>query len=173
MKGGFRSQELDGCELMLGFRQVWAARECNTLRTVLCVLSLTMTDADGMMDEMRSIGPLTVPLLARCLGLQVREEIYSSCYMELARLRSLDIRNTHPLLDPDPRRNLPTSSRVPIGRVVVQSGPSRVVTQSGDNYSAGRYPDVPSSLAYILYTLYPLSINPVLPTYLLFLVITS
>ena len=89
MKGGFRSQELDGCELTLGFRQVWAARECNTLRTVLCVLSLMMTDADGMMDEMRSMGPLMVPLYARCRGLQVKKEIYSGCYMELGRLRSL------------------------------------------------------------------------------------
>ena len=48
MKGGFRSQERDGCELTLGFRQVRAARECNTLRRVLCVLSLTMNDVDGM-----------------------------------------------------------------------------------------------------------------------------
>ena len=119
MKRGFRSQELDGCELTLGFRQVWDARECNTLRTVLCVLSLTMTDADGMMDEMRSMGPLMVPLYARCRGLQVREDIYSGCYMESGRLRSLDIRNTYPRLDPDPRRNLPTSSRVPVRRVVV------------------------------------------------------
>ena len=35
---GFRSQELDGCELMIGFRQVRAAREPNTLRPMLCVL---------------------------------------------------------------------------------------------------------------------------------------
>ena len=48
MKRGFQSQELDGYELTLGFRQVQAARECNTLRPVLCVLSLTMNDADGM-----------------------------------------------------------------------------------------------------------------------------
>ena len=65
--------------------------------------------------------------------------------MELGRLRSLDIRNTHPRLDPDPWRNLPTSSRVLVRRVVVQSDPGRVGTQSGDNYSAGRYPDVPPS----------------------------
>ena len=65
--------------------------------------------------------------------------------MELGRLRSLDIRNPYPRLDPDPWRNLPTSSRVPVRRVVVQSGPSRVGTQSGDNYSVGRYPDVPPS----------------------------
>ena len=65
--------------------------------------------------------------------------------MESDRLRSLDIRNPYPRLDPDPRRNLPTSGRVPVHRVVVQSGPSRVGTQSGDNYSVGRYPDVPPS----------------------------
>ena len=39
------------------------------------------------------------------------------------------------------------SSRVPVYQVVVRSVPSRVGTQSGDNYSAGRYPDVPPSLA--------------------------
>ena len=39
------------------------------------------------------------------------------------------------------------SSRVPVRRVVVQSGLGRVGTQSGDNYSAGRYPDVPPSSA--------------------------
>src|SRR6185369_17186123 len=50
-------------------------------------------------------------------------------------------------LDPDPRRNLPTSSRVPVRRAVVHSGPGQVGTQSGDNYSAGRYPDVPPSSA--------------------------
>ena len=38
MKGGFQSQELDGCEMTLGFRQVQAAREHNTLRHVFCVL---------------------------------------------------------------------------------------------------------------------------------------
>ena len=38
VKGVFRSQELDGCEMTLGFRQVRAAREHNTLRPVLCVL---------------------------------------------------------------------------------------------------------------------------------------
>ena len=37
VKGAFRSQELDGCEMMLGFRQVWGARERNTLRPVLCI----------------------------------------------------------------------------------------------------------------------------------------
>ena len=37
MKRGFRSQELDGCELTLGFRQVRAARVRNTLRPVLCI----------------------------------------------------------------------------------------------------------------------------------------
>jgi len=67
--------------------------------------------------------------------------------MESGQLRSLDIRNPYPRLDPDPRRNLPTSSRVPVRRVVVQSGPSRVGTQSGDNYSVGRYPDIPPSAA--------------------------
>ena len=51
MKGGFRSQELDGCEMTLGFRQVRAARERNTLRSVLCVLSFTMKGVDGMMYE--------------------------------------------------------------------------------------------------------------------------
>ena len=35
---GFWSQEPDGCEMTLGFRQVRAAREHNTLRHVLCVL---------------------------------------------------------------------------------------------------------------------------------------
>ena len=80
-----------------------------------------MTDADGMMDEMRSMGPLMVPLYARCRGLQVKKEIYSGCYMESGRLRSLDIWNTNPRLDPNPRRNLPTSSRVPVRQVVVQS----------------------------------------------------
>ena len=50
MKGGFRSQELDGCEMTLGFRQVRAARERNTLRPVLYVLSLTMKGVDGMID---------------------------------------------------------------------------------------------------------------------------
>ena len=64
---------------------------------------------------------------------------------ESGRFRSLDIQNTYPRLDPDPRRNLPTSSRVPVCRVVVQSGPGRVGTQSGDNYSARRYPDIPPS----------------------------
>ena len=49
MKRGFRSQELDGCEMTLGFRQVRAARERNTLRPVLCVLSFTMKGVDGMM----------------------------------------------------------------------------------------------------------------------------
>ena len=92
------------------------------------------------------MGTLMVPLYARCRGLQVNKEIYSGCYMESGQLRSLDIRNTYPHLDPDPRKNLPMSSRVPVRRVVVQSGPDRVGTQSGDNYSAGRYPDVlPSS----------------------------
>ena len=52
--------------------------------------------------------------------LQVREDIYSGCYMESGRLRSLDIRNPYLCLDPDPQRNLPTSSRVPVRRVVVQ-----------------------------------------------------
>ena len=37
-EGGFWSQELDGCEMTLGFRQVQDARECNTLRPVFCVL---------------------------------------------------------------------------------------------------------------------------------------
>jgi hypothetical protein len=37
-EGGFRSQELDGCEMTLGFRQVRATRERNTLRPVVCVL---------------------------------------------------------------------------------------------------------------------------------------
>ena len=37
MKRGFGSQKLDDCELMLGFRQVRATRECNTLRLVLCI----------------------------------------------------------------------------------------------------------------------------------------
>ena len=50
MKRGFRSQELDGCELTLGFRQVRASRERNTLRPVLYVLSLTMKGVDGMID---------------------------------------------------------------------------------------------------------------------------
>ena len=50
MKGGFRSQELDGCELTLGFRQVRATQERNTLRPVFCVLGLTMKDVDGMMN---------------------------------------------------------------------------------------------------------------------------
>ena len=65
--------------------------------------------------------------------------------MESGRLRFLDIRNPYPHLNPDPRRNLPTFSRVHVRWVVVQSGPGRVGTQSGDNYSAERYPDVPSS----------------------------
>ena len=72
-------------------------------------------------DEMRSMGPLMVPLYARCRGLQVKKEIYSGCYMESGRLRSLDIWNSNPRLDPDPRRNLPTSSRALVRRVVVQS----------------------------------------------------
>ena len=38
MKGGFRSQELDGYEMTLGFRQVRAAQGRNTLHPVLCVL---------------------------------------------------------------------------------------------------------------------------------------
>ena len=50
MKGGFWSQELDGCELMLGFKQVRAARERNTLRPMLCVLILTMKGVYGMRD---------------------------------------------------------------------------------------------------------------------------
>ena len=50
MKRGFRSQELDGCELTLGFKQVRDARERNTLRPVLYVLSLTMKGVDGMID---------------------------------------------------------------------------------------------------------------------------
>ena len=50
MKEGFRRQELDGCEMTLGFRQVRAARERNTLRHVLYVLSLTMKGVDGMGD---------------------------------------------------------------------------------------------------------------------------
>ena len=50
MKGGFRRQELDGCKMMLGFRQVWAARERNTLHPVFCVLGLTMKDVDVMMN---------------------------------------------------------------------------------------------------------------------------
>ena len=37
-EGGFRSQELDGCEMTLGFRQIRASRERNTLCPVLCVL---------------------------------------------------------------------------------------------------------------------------------------
>ena len=37
-EGRFWSQELDGCEMMLGFRQVRAAQERNTLRPVFCVL---------------------------------------------------------------------------------------------------------------------------------------
>ena len=51
MKEGLWSQELDGCELTLGFRQVRAARERNTLRPVLCVLSFTMKGVDGMMSS--------------------------------------------------------------------------------------------------------------------------
>ena len=90
MKGGFRSQELDGRELTLGFRQVRAARERNTLRHVLCVL-YELDDERCRWDEMRSMGPLMVPLYARCCGLQVKKEIYSGCYMESGRLRSLDI----------------------------------------------------------------------------------
>ena len=50
MKRGSRTQEIDGCELTLGFRQVRAARERNTLRPVLYVLSLTMKGVDGMID---------------------------------------------------------------------------------------------------------------------------
>ena len=50
MKRRFRSQELDGCELTLGFRQVRAARERNTLRPVLCILSFRMKGVDGMMS---------------------------------------------------------------------------------------------------------------------------
>ena len=50
MKRGFRSQESDGCEKKLGFRQVRAARERNTLRHVLYVLSSTMKGVDGMGD---------------------------------------------------------------------------------------------------------------------------
>ena len=46
MKGGFRSQELDGCEMTLGFRQVRATRERNTLRPVLCVLYELDDDED-------------------------------------------------------------------------------------------------------------------------------
>ena len=49
-EGGFRSQELDGCELTLGYRHVRAARERNTLRPVLCVLILTMKGVYGMRD---------------------------------------------------------------------------------------------------------------------------
>ena len=37
-EGGFLSQELDGCEMTLGFGEVRACRERNTLRPVLCVL---------------------------------------------------------------------------------------------------------------------------------------
>ena len=36
--------------MTLGFRQVRAARERNTLRPVFCVLGLTMKDVDGMMN---------------------------------------------------------------------------------------------------------------------------
>ena len=43
---GFRSQELDGCEMMLGFRQVRAARERNTLHPVVCVLYELDDDED-------------------------------------------------------------------------------------------------------------------------------
>jgi len=73
--------------------------------------------------------------------------------MESDRSRSQDIRNTHLCLDHDPRRNLPTSSRVPVRWVVVHSGPGRVGTQSGDNYLAGRYLDVPPSSPYVLKSL--------------------
>ena len=45
-EGGFQSQELDGCEMMLGFRQVRAARERNTLRHVFCVLYELDDDED-------------------------------------------------------------------------------------------------------------------------------
>ena len=38
-EGGFQSQKLDGREMMLGFRQVRAAQERNTLRLVcLCIV---------------------------------------------------------------------------------------------------------------------------------------
>ena len=60
-EGGFRSQEPDGCEMTLGFRQVRAARDRNTLRPVLCVL-YELDDERCRWDEMRSMGPLTVPL---------------------------------------------------------------------------------------------------------------
>ena len=33
-----RREEIDGCEMMLGFRQVQAARKHNTLRPVFCIL---------------------------------------------------------------------------------------------------------------------------------------
>ena len=69
--------------------------------------------------------------------------------MESGRLRSVDIQKPYPRLDPDPRRNLLMSSRVPIRRVVMQSGPGRVGTQSRDNYSDRRYPDVPPSGRYL------------------------
>ena len=105
MKGGFRSQELDGCKMTLGFRKVRAARERNTLRPVLCVL-YELDDERCRWDEMRSMGPFTEPLWASCHGLQVREDIYSGCYMKSGRLRSLDIRNTYPCLDPDPQRTV-------------------------------------------------------------------
>jgi hypothetical protein len=97
--------------------------------------------------------PLTAPLQARCRGLQVWEDIYSGCYMELGRLRSLDIRKSYPRLDSDPWRNLLTSSRVSVHRVVVQSGPGQVGTQSGDNYAARRYLDVPPSSPRVLKSL--------------------
>ena len=115
---GFRSQESDGYVMTQGFRQDRAARERNTLRPVFCVLY--ELDDDELMIYFLWVPPR--PLYRpRCRGLQVREDIYSDCYMESGRLRSLDIRNPYPHLDPDPRRNLPTSSRALVRRVVVQS----------------------------------------------------
>ena len=58
MKGGFRNQELDGCEMTQGFRQVRVARERNTLRPVFCVLY--ELDDDELSDVF-SMGFLTVP----------------------------------------------------------------------------------------------------------------
>ena len=46
MKGGFQSQELDGFGMTLGFRQVRAAWERNTLRPVFCVLYELDDDED-------------------------------------------------------------------------------------------------------------------------------
>ena len=139
-EGGFRSQEPDGCEMTLAFRQVRAAWERNTLCPVLCVLYEVDDERCGWDEVCILWVPSRRLYRPGAVGYKLGKISTRVVTWNQVGFRSLDIWNAYPCLHPDPRRNLPTSSRVAVRRVVIQSGPSRVGTKSGDNYSAGRVP---------------------------------